>query len=234
MSQVLTSGQAPTISELEEYIEVTTPMLPPVLQRVLLPHEVAALAQADHYPNFILQVLLPALLPLQIKKNASPSLPFPAACPCIMYVMLSLVLAASTTPTARPSPLQVLNPCQSTGLWHIKPTKIGVAFTRAMLRRLFTLPWGWDQTAFQEASEQFMKPPCRPTRLTWENRGGFLRNCKISKILRNWTACVSVSPRSAPGGRCWLWLQLPTWDDYKLGWAGGGGRLGKMLFASLP
>ncbi len=46
--------------------------------------------------------------------------------------------------------LQVLNPCQSTGLWHVKPTAVGVAFMRAMVHRLFSLPWGWDQSVWQE------------------------------------------------------------------------------------
>ncbi|GAB4813296.1 hypothetical protein N2152v2_000342 [Parachlorella kessleri] len=52
--------------------------------------------------------------------------------------------------------LQVLNPCQSTGFWYLQPTAAPVAFMRAMVNRLWTLPWGWDQAAWQEVILAFL------------------------------------------------------------------------------
>ncbi|GAB4813297.1 hypothetical protein N2152v2_000343 [Parachlorella kessleri] len=59
-------------------------------------------------------------------------------------------LAWTVTLACLPGALQVLTPCQSTGFWYLQPTNTSVAFMRALVDRLWALPWGWEQAAWQE------------------------------------------------------------------------------------
>ncbi|GAB4814336.1 hypothetical protein N2152v2_001382 [Parachlorella kessleri] len=53
--------------------------------------------------------------------------------------------------------LQAQSPCASTGFWYIRPTPSAKAFQRALVHRLvFSLPWGWDQVAWNEVIMPFL------------------------------------------------------------------------------
>lgn len=52
--------------------------------------------------------------------------------------------------------LHSYNPCQSTGLWYIRPTPAAKAFMSAMAQRLFDVTHQWDQTAWNEVILPFL------------------------------------------------------------------------------